>query len=88
MTDTSSEELWTFPCHMTFKAMAVARPGVENDIITEIQKHVPGDYTAQIKPSKNGNYYSVSVNIFFENKPQVEAVYKGVHQIDDVKMVL
>lgn len=88
MNDTSSEELWTFPCNMTFKAMTVAREGIENDVLAEIQKHVPGDYSTSIKPSKNGNYFSVSVNIHFESKEQVEAVFKGVHQIDGVKMVL
>ncbi|MBT8450291.1 MAG: DUF493 family protein YbeD [Gammaproteobacteria bacterium] len=88
MTEATTEELWQFPCNMTFKAMTVARDGIENEVITEIQRHCPGDYSAQIKPSKNGNYYSVSVNIHFQSKAQVESVYKGVHQLDDVKMVL
>ena len=88
MSEENTEDLWEFPCNMTFKAMTVARDGIENDVIAEIQKQVPGDYSAQIKPSKNGNYYSVSVNIHFESKQQVEAVFKGVHQIDGVKMVL
>ena len=81
-------ELWDFPCHIVFKAMALNRALIEENIVTAIQSVLPGDYTADVRPSKKGNYVSVSVRLHLENKDQVEAVYKAVRSVPDVKMCL
>jgi putative lipoic acid-binding regulatory protein len=81
-------ELWEFPCDFLFKAMAHAEPGVEDKIIAVIQKHIPGDYIPKIKPSKQGNYISVSVNFIATSKPQLDQIYQEVNQIDEVKFCL
>lgn len=85
---TEKKELWTFPCNFTFKAMALAVDGIENNVVSAIQKHVPGDYQAVLKASKGGKYLSVSVRIHLTNKQQLNAIYKEVHAVEGVKMLL
>jgi len=85
---TDQKELWTFPCNFTFKAMTLAIDGIENNVVSAIQKHVPGDYQAVLKASKGGKYFSVSVHIHLTNKQQLDAVYKEVHAVEGVKMLL
>ncbi len=86
--DSVNADLWEFPCRIAFKAMATNRPGIDIDILTAIQKHLPGDYSPQLKPSAKGTYVSVTVAIQFDNKHQVEAVYREVRAVTDVKMCL
>lgn len=82
------QELWQFPCYFSFKAMTLAIEGIENDVVSAIQKHLPGDYTASLKQSKGGKYVSVTVKIHLSNKQQLEAVYAEVHAVEGVKMLL
>jgi len=82
------EQLWQFPCEFSFKAMTLAIDDIENHIVSAIQKHVPGDYSASLKESKGGKYLSVTVKIHLTSKQQLEAVYKEVHAVEGVKMLL
>jgi len=79
---------WNFPCQFAFKAMTIAIDGIENNIISAIQKHVPGDYTAQLKESRGGKYLSVTVNVYLTDKQQVDNIYREVHGVEGVKMLL
>ena len=85
---TDNKELWTFPCNFSFKAMTLAIDGIENTIISAIQKQVPGDYTAKVKPSSAGKYVSVTVKIYLSDKQQLDNIYKEVYAIEGVKMLL
>jgi len=82
------EQLWQFPCDFSFKAMTVAIDGIEEHVVSAIQKHIPGDYSAKLKQSRGGKYLSVTVNIHLTSKQQLEAVYKEVHAVEGVKMLL
>ena len=82
------KELWKFPCNFAFKAMTLAIDGIESTIISAIQKHAPGDYTATIKPSSAGKYVSVTVNIYLTDKQQLDNIYKEVYAVEGVKMLL
>ena len=86
--DTGNEALWQFPCNFTFKAMVMAIEGIENNVISAIQKHAPGDYTANLKESKGGNYLSVTLSIHVTSKEQLDSIYKEVHAVEGVKMLL
>jgi putative lipoic acid-binding regulatory protein len=83
-----SEGLWQFPCDFAFKAMTVAIEGIENNIVSAIQKHVPGNYSVKLKQSRGGKYLSVTVNIQISSKQQLDKIYQEVHGIDGVKMLL
>lgn len=82
------EELWNFPCDFLFKAMAVSDKNAEDDIVMVIQRHAPGDYTPNIKPSKKGNYISVSVTFMATSKQQLDNVYMEVNALEHVKFCL
>ena len=83
-----NQQLWQFPCDFTFKAMTQAIEGIENNVISAIQKHVPGDYSATLKESRGGKYLSVTVKIYLTSKQQLDNVYKEVHAVEGVKMLL
>ena len=82
------DDLWQFPCQFTFKAMTEAISGIEDEIVTAIQQHAPGDYTANIRESRGGNYFSVTVSIHVSSKDQLDAIYRDVHALTGVKMLL
>ena len=81
-------DLWEFPCQFLFKAMAHAVDGVENDIVSVIQQHVPGDYMPKVSPSRNGNYVAVSVTFTATSKEQLDQIYVAVNEIEHVKFCL
>lgn len=83
-----TQELWQFPCEFLFKAMAVANQNIEDDIVSVIQRHVPGDYAPNIKPSKKGNYVSVSVSFIATSKQQLDTIYSEVNALEHVKFCL
>ena len=83
-----NSELWKFPCDFAFKAMTLAIDGIENDVISAIQKHAPGDYTAKLKPSRGGKYVSVTIVIYLTDKQQLDNIYKDVYAVEGVKMML
>ena len=59
-------DLWQFPCQFVFKAMAYSGEGVEDKIVSVIQRFVPGDYCPKLKPSSKGTYTAVSVTFTAE----------------------
>lgn len=82
------QKLWEFPCDFTFKAMTQAIEGIENNIISVIQSHVPGNYHPILRESKNGKYISVTVSIYLTSKSQLDKIYKDVYAVEGVKMLL
>ncbi|PCJ49553.1 MAG: hypothetical protein COA74_05190 [Gammaproteobacteria bacterium] len=68
--------------------MCLAIDGIENNVVSAIQKHAPRDYTASLKPSSAGKYVSVTVHIHLINKQQLEDIYKDVYAVKGVKMLL
>lgn len=85
---TKLDELLEFPCDFTYKVMGQAQPELVDKVIEVIQRHAPGDYTPQVKPSNKGNYHSVSVTIKADNIEQIEKLYEELGDIDIVRMVL
>lgn len=83
-----NQKLWQFPCDFAFKAMALAKEGVENEVVTVIQQFVPGDYSPKLRPSKNGKYVSITINFTATSRQQLDAIYVAVNQLDSVKVCL
>ena len=84
----SNKELWVFPCQFSFKAMVLAIADIDTHVISAIQKHAPGNYSAELKESKGGKYLSVTVKIHLRSKEQLDNIYKEVHAVEGVKMLL
>ena len=85
---THFDQLLDFPAVLNFKIMGVACVELPDLIITELQKHTPGDYSPQIKTSSKGNYHSVSVAVTVTSKDHIETIYKTLNAIDQVRYVL
>lgn len=85
---TKLNELLKFPCSFTYKVMGRAEPELVDQVVKVIQRHVPGDYTPQVKPSSKGNYHSVSVTITATHIDKVEILYEELAKLELVRMVL
>lgn len=85
---TKFDELLDFPTVLNFKVMGVACDELPDLIITELQKHTPGDYVPKIKPSSKGNYHSVSIAVTVTSKDHIETIYKTLTAIEEVRYVL
>ncbi len=85
---TKLNELLEFPCTFTYKVMGSAQPELVGKVLEVVQRHAPGDYSPQVKPSSKGNYHSVSITITATHIEQVETLYEELGSIDIVRMVL
>ncbi|AHM72856.1 DUF493 family protein YbeD [Yersinia hibernica] len=85
---TKLNELLEFPCSFTYKVMGIAEPQLVNQVVEVVQRHAPGDYTPQVKPSSKGNYHSVSITITATHIDQVETLYEELGKLELVRMVL
>lgn len=85
---TKLNELLEFPCAFTYKVMGLAQPELVDRVVEVVQRHAPGDYSPQIKPSSKGNYHSISITITATHVEQVEILYEELGEIDIVRMVL
>ena len=52
---TKLNELLEFPCTFTYKVMGLAQPELVDQVIEVVQRHAPGDYSPQVKPSSKGS---------------------------------
>ena len=68
--------------------MGIAEPQLVNQVVEVVQRHAPGDYTPEIKPSSKGNYHSVSITITATHIDQVETLYEELGNLELVRMVL
>lgn len=85
---TKLNELLEFPCPFTYKVMGTVQPELVDQVVEVVQRHAPGDYSPQVKPSRKGNYNSVSITITATHIEQVETLYEELGKIDIVRMVL
>ena len=85
---TNLKELLEVPCSFTYKVMGEAKPELVEQVVEVVQRHAPGDYTPQVKPSSKGNYHSVSITINATHIDQVEILYEELGNIEIVRMVL
>ena len=84
------ETLFEFPCEFPIKAMGEVAVGVEDVVLSIIQKHVPevSKSNVRIKPSSGGKYISVTVVIIATSKAQIDAIYMAMTDHPDILMAL
>ncbi|KAB8313391.1 DUF493 family protein [Erwinia endophytica] len=85
---TNLKELLEFPTSFTYKVMGLAHPELVDQVVEVVQRHAPGDYSPDVKPSSKGNYHSVSITITATHIEQVETLYDELGKIEIVRMVL
>jgi len=86
----ADETLLEFPCDFPLKIMGATREGFAQAIVAVVLKHAP-DFDAagvEMRPSKAGNYLSLTCTIRATSKPQLDALYRELTSHPWVKIVL
>lgn len=84
------ETLLEFPCDFPLKVMGATRDGFAQAIVDVVLRHAP-DFDAskvEMRPSKAGNYLSVTCIVRATSKPQLDALYRELTAHPWVKIVL
>lgn len=84
------ETLIEFPCDFPLKIMGATREGFAQAVVEIVLRHAP-DFDAakvEMRPSKAGNYLSVTCVVRATSKPQLDALYRELTAHPWVKIVL
>ena len=74
------ETLLKFPTPFPIKAMGKREDGFAQSVLEIIVKHAP-DFdagTLEMRPSKNGNFLSVTATINAQSKAQLDDIYRAL----------
>mgnify|MGYP003450040390 CR=1 FL=1 len=84
------QTLIEYPCDFPIKIMGARVDGFAQAVIEVVLRHAP-DFdpaTVEMRPSKAGNYLSVTVTINARSREQLDALYKDLTGHPMVMMVL
>ncbi|MDO8933415.1 MAG: DUF493 domain-containing protein [Rhodocyclaceae bacterium] len=86
----ADETLLEFPCDFPIKIMGAAQDGFAQTVIDVVLRHVPGFDAAstEMRPSKGGNYLSLTCTVRVDSKAQLDALYIELSRHPLVKVVL
>lgn len=84
------EGLLEFPCSIGIKAMGKANSDFDLHVASLVRKHAPdlGEGAIKTRPSKNGNFISVTVTVMAKNREQLDAIYQDLTDDKQVLMAL
>lgn len=79
-----------FPCRYPVKAMTHTREQALDQVLAAIATLDVGvDHeTVTIRPSRNGRFQSITVEVEVDSRPTLEAVYTRLRELDIVVMTL
>ncbi|MDP2169725.1 MAG: DUF493 domain-containing protein [Rhodocyclaceae bacterium] len=85
-----AETLIEFPCDFPIKVMGATRDGFAQAIVEVVLKHAPDFEAAKVemRPSRAGNYLSLTCTIRATSKPQLDALYRELTAHPWVKIAL
>ena len=86
----AEETLIEFPCNFPLKIMGASRDGFAQAVVEVVIKHAP-DFdaaTVEMRPSKAGNYLSLTCTVRATSKAQLDALYMELTSHPWVKIVL
>jgi putative lipoic acid-binding regulatory protein len=84
------DTLIEFPCDFPLKIMGATREGFAQAVVEIVLRHAP-DFDAakvEMRPSKAGNYLSLTCLVRATSKPQLDALYRELTAHPWVKIVL
>ncbi len=84
------ETLLEFPCEFPVKAMGLACVELEIAVIEIINRHVDnlGEGAVTMRPSKNGKYMAITINVTAHSKQQLDAIYMELTACEYVSIAL
>lgn len=79
-----------FPCRYPVKAMTRVREKALEQVMSAIssQGAAPDRDSVKLRPSRNGRYQSITVEVHVQSRDQLQDVYAGLRQLDIVVMTL
>lgn len=88
--DDASATLFEFPCEFPIKVMGRTQEGFAQAVVEVVQRHAPGfdATTVEMRPSRAGNYLSITVTIQATSREQLDELYRELSGHPMVKMVL
>ncbi|HEY6898879.1 MAG TPA: DUF493 family protein [Rhodocyclaceae bacterium] len=86
----ADETLLEFPCDFPIKIMGATRDDFAQAILEVVIRHDPGFDAAsmEMRPSKAGNYLSLTCTVRATSKAQLDALYRELTGHPFVKVVL
>jgi len=84
------ESLIEYPSAFPIKVMGVNVPGFETAIVEVAQRFDPSfdASTVEVRPSRAGNYLSVTITITATSREQLDDLYRALSAHPMVKVVL
>jgi uncharacterized protein len=85
-----ADTLIEFPCDFPIKVMGAACDGFAQTVADVVLKHAPefDAATMEMRPSKAGNYLSLTCTIRAVSQAQLDALYRELSSHPMVKVVL
>ncbi len=85
-----SDTLFQFPCDFPLKVMGRRTDDFRSLVVGIVQKHVGAVDPANIeeRPSKDGNYLSLTCTFVAQSKDQLDALYRELTSCERVLVVL
>jgi len=85
-----ADELLRFPMDFPIKVMGRRVDSFADEVVAVVLAHAPGfdPATLEMRPSRNGNYLSLTATIRAESRPQLDALYRELSSHPLVKVVL
>lgn len=85
-----AEGALAFPCRYPVKAMTHVREKALDQVFTAIsgQGAQPDRASVTLRPSRNGRFQSITIEVHVQSRTQLEAVYSGLRALDVVVMTL
>ncbi|WP_456414098.1 HP0495 family protein [Thiolapillus sp.] len=79
-----------FPCRFRIKAMGLDEDDFDALVVEIVRRHCPdiSEGAVRLKPSKNGKYVSVTVDIEAQSRAHLDAIYDDLTAHDRVLMRL
>ncbi|MGZ5007846.1 MAG: HP0495 family protein [Methylobacter sp.] len=86
----TEETLLEFPCRFPIKAMGKSNIELDLLVIEIVRRHVADLHEGAVstRPSKDGNYISVTVTVEATSKQQLDAIYQDLSDHPHVLMAL
>lgn len=80
------ETLVEFPCDFMIKAMGRSEPQFHETVLSILQQH-DSTFTADkivTRESKKGTFVSVTMHVYVESKPELDAIYQNLTDSEHV----
>ena len=87
---TENESLLAFPCEFPIKMMGRTQDGFADAMLEIILRHAP-DFdasTMEMKPSRKGNYISLTCTVIATSQTQLDNIYQEISKHPMVLMAL